>query len=100
MPIQKRVSELPAATGITGADLLVMSSATATRRVSFNQIVGYLSGQGIGVGPTGPAGSGAAYSQPTAPASAPEGATWFSTTDGRYFTRYDDVWVEVGFYQG
>ena len=73
MPIQKRVSELPAVTGITGSDMLIMSSSSATKRVTFSQITTYLQQVGIpgatgpaGVGVTGPAG--ASVTGPTGPA--------------------------------
>jgi hypothetical protein len=95
MPIQKRVSELPAVTGITGSDMLIMSSSSATKRVTFSQITAYLQAVGI-PGATGPAGSGEAYQSPTAPAQAAASATWFDTTTGQYFVRYDGAWVEVG----
>lgn len=95
MPIQKRVSELPAVTGITGTDMLIMSSSSATKRVTFSQITTYLQSAGL-VGATGPAGSGEAYQSATAPASATAGATWFDTTTGQYFVRFAGAWVEVG----
>jgi hypothetical protein len=47
-------------------------------------------------GPAGPEGTGEAFQGPTAPAEASPGATWFNSTDGRYFVRYEGVWVEVG----
>ena len=53
-------------------------------------------GSGGDTGATGPTGAAAAYQGDTAPAEAPAGATWLSTTDGRYYTRYDSVWIEVG----
>lgn len=95
MPLQKRVSDLPAVTGITGTDMLIMSSSSATKRVTFSQITAYLQEVGI-PGATGPAGSGEAYQSPTAPASATAGATWFDTGTGQYFVRYAGAWVEVG----
>jgi hypothetical protein len=95
MPIQKRVSELPAVTGITGSDMLIMSSSSATKRVTFSQITAYLQAVGI-PGATGPTGSGEAYQSPTAPAQAAASATWFDTTTGQYFVRYAGAWVEVG----
>jgi hypothetical protein len=95
MPIQKRVSDLPAATGIVATDAIIMSSASATKRVSFSQLSDYFATQGFS-GPTGPTGAAASYQADTAPTDAPAGATWLSTTDGRYYVRYDGVWVEVG----
>jgi len=95
MPVQKRVSDLPAATGIVETDALIMSSASATRRVSLSQLSTYFTSEGFS-GPTGPTGAAAAYQGATAPADAVAGATWLSTADGRYYTRYDGVWIEVG----
>ena len=79
MPIQKRVSDLPAVTGVTGTDLLIMSSSSATKRVTVSQIGAYFQAAGVagptgaaGVGSTGPAGAagvtgatGAAGSRPS-----------------------------------
>lgn len=52
MPIQKRVSELPAITGVTGTDLLIVSSNSATKRVAISQIGDYFVSAGV-AGPTG-----------------------------------------------
>ena len=105
MPLQKRVSELPAVTGVTGTDLLIMSSSSATKRVTVSQIGSYFQAAGVAgptgpssgpPGPTGPAGSGEAYQAATAPLSAASGATWLDTNTGGYFVRFADVWVEIG----
>lgn len=52
MPTQKRVSELPAITGVTGTDLLIVSSSSATKRVAISQIGTYFASAGV-AGPTG-----------------------------------------------
>lgn len=105
MPLQRRVSDLPAVTGVTGTDLLIMSSSSATKRVTLAQIGGYFQAAGVAgptgpgggpPGPTGPGGSGEAYQAATAPVSASAGATWLDTATGQYFVRFADVWVEVG----
>lgn len=103
MPLQKRVADLPAVTGVTGTDLLIMSSSSATKRVSVSQIGSYFTAVGeagptgpTGLGATGPSGVGEIYQASTAPASASPGATWLDLETGQYFVRYSDVWVEVG----
>jgi len=116
MPTQKRVDQLPAATGVTGTDFLILSSSSATKRTTVSQIGSYFQAAGVAgptgptgpasvvagptgpsvTGPTGPAGAGEAYQSATAPASATAGATWLNTDDGRYHVRYDSLWVEVG----
>lgn len=142
MPLQKRVDQLPAVTGVTGTDLLILSSSTATRRVSVSQIAGYFQAAGVG-GPTGPAGgptgptgapstvpgltgptgspgqastvtgptgsTGPSIVGPTGPSgvfpfvatgptapTAPTGAAWLDTTNGRYYVLYGDQWIEIG----
>lgn len=92
MPIQRRVADLPAVTGVTGTDLLIMSSSSATKRVSVSQIGSYFQTAGV-AGPTGPT---SAYQGATAPADAPDGALWLDTDSGSLFFRYADVWIEVG----
>ena len=52
MPTQTRVSELPAITGVTGTDLLIVSSNSATKRVAISQIGTYFAAAGV-AGPTG-----------------------------------------------
>jgi hypothetical protein len=52
MPTQKRVSELPAITGVTGTDLLIVSSNSSTKRVAISQIGTYFASAGV-AGPTG-----------------------------------------------
>jgi hypothetical protein len=95
MPLQTRVSELPAVTGVTGTDLLIMSSSSATKRVSVSQIGAFFTAAGV-AGPTGATGANEAYQSATAPSSAPAGATWLDTASGQYFVRYDELWIEVG----
>lgn len=64
MPLQKRVDQLPAVTGVTGSDFLILSRVTGTgagtRRVSVSQLSDVLGGGGGGgAGATGPTGAGA-----------------------------------------
>jgi hypothetical protein len=94
MPLQKRVVDLPAATGVTGSDQLILSSNLATKRVSLATLSGYFGTGFLGSGNGGSAPE--AYQSPTAPATAAAGATWLDTSSGQYFVRYDGVWVEVG----
>jgi hypothetical protein len=137
MPLQKRVTDLPAVTGVTGTDLLIMSSSSATKRVSVSQIGSFFQAAGVAgptgatgadsfapgptgsQGPTGPqvtgptgiqgatgpqvtgatgATGGIAFAAtgPTAPGLTAAGAVWLDTDTGRYFVRYDDVFLEVG----
>jgi hypothetical protein len=55
MALQKRVSELPAVTTVAGTDLLIVSSNSATKRTSVQQIGAYFAANGV-AGPQGPAG--------------------------------------------
>jgi hypothetical protein len=87
----RKISQLPAATGIDGADLVPIVQGGTTKRVSVSVLA--VAGP---TGPAGPEGAGEAFQGPTAPAEASPGATWFNSTDGRYFVRYEGVWVEVG----
>lgn len=136
MPLQKRVADLPAVTGVTGTDLLIMSSSSATKRVSVSQIGTYFTAAGVagptgatgadslvtgpqgiqgptGPGITGPTGiqgaTGPEVTGPTgatggiafaatgdAPGLTAPGSVWLDTDNGRYFVRYDDVFIEVG----
>lgn len=74
MPLQKRVSDLPAVTGVTGTDLLIMSSSSATKRVTVSQIGSFFQAAGV-AGPTGPSGG------PTGPAGPPAGVQFiYSST--------------------
>jgi hypothetical protein len=59
MALQKRVSELPAVTTVSGTDLLIVSSANATKRTSVQQIGAYFAANGVAgpQGPVGPAGA-------------------------------------------
>jgi len=84
----RKISQLPAATGVSGPDLVPIVQGGVTKRVTVSLLAV--------AGPTGPSGAGEAYQGPTAPASASVGATWFNSSDGRYFVRYEGLWVEVG----
>jgi hypothetical protein len=110
----KKISQLTLATGVTGADLVPIVQSGVTKRALVSSLGGVgatgptgaagvagsagatgSAGQSI-TGPTGPAGAGEAYVTGTAPATASEGATWFDVDDGKYYTRYSGLWVEVG----
>jgi hypothetical protein len=64
MPLQKRVTDLPAVTGVTGTDLLIMSSSSATKRVSVSQIGSFFQAAGV-AGPTGATGADSFVTGPT-----------------------------------
>lgn len=72
MPLQKRVGDLTAVTGMTGADLVLVSQAGGARRASVQQLRDYLVSQGVN-GPTGPTGAAGVGS--TGPASTVTGPT-------------------------
>jgi len=55
MALQKRVSQLPAVSQVVGTDLLIVSSANATKRTTVQQIGAYFQANGV-AGPQGPAG--------------------------------------------
>ena len=98
---QKKITQLPLDTAVTGPDVVPIVSDGATKRVTLTTLSAFMSAAGPtgaagSVGPTGPAGAGEAYVQADAPASASDGATWLDTDNGKYFTRYGSVWVEVG----
>jgi hypothetical protein len=84
----RKISQLPAATGVSGPDLVPIVQGGVTKRVTVSLLAV--------AGPTGPSGAGEAYQGPTAPASASVGATWLDTSTGKYFTRYGGLWIEVG----
>ena len=105
---QRKISQLPAATQVGGADLVPIVQGGTTKRATVTLLAtagatgptgpageSGAAGQSI-TGPTGPAGAGEAYQGVTAPASASAGATWFDAATGKYFTRYDGLWVEIG----
>jgi len=95
----KKISQLTLATGVTGADLVPIVQGGVTKRALVSSLGGIGATGPTGpstAGPTGPAGAGEAYVTGTAPAAASEGATWFDTDDGKYYTRYSGLWVEVG----
>jgi hypothetical protein len=74
MPTQKRVDQLPAATGVTGTDFLILSSSSATKRTTVSQIGGYFQAAGV-AGPTGPTGPASVVAGPTGPSvTGPAGA--------------------------
>jgi hypothetical protein len=87
----KKISPLTLATGVTGVDLVPIVQGGVTKRAA----ISLLGGVGA-TGPTGPAGAGEVYQSETAPGSAATGSTWLDTTTGKYFTRYADLWIEVG----
>jgi hypothetical protein len=87
----RKISQLPAATEVAGADLVPIVQDGTTKRVAVSVLA--LAGP---TGPAGPEGAGEAFQGPTAPAEASPGATWLDTTTGKYFTRYDGLWIEVG----
>lgn len=112
MMATKKISQLPLDTSVTGPDLLPIVSDGATKRVTLTTLSSFFAAAGAtgptgaagvagSAGPTGPAGAGESYVQANAPASATAGATWFDTDNGKYYVRYDGVWVETGWqYEG
>ena len=109
----RKISQLTAATTVTGPDVVPIVNGGATRKVTLATLSSFfaafgptgptgaagslgMSGTGGAVGATGPTGAGEAYQDATAPAVASAGATWFDTSSGRYFTRFAGVWVEIG----
>lgn len=103
---QKKITQLPLDTAVTGPDVVPIVSDGATKRVTLTTLSGFFAAAGstgptgpAGVGaagPTGPAGAGEIYQSDNAPAVAAVGATWLDTATGKYFTRYAGLWVEVG----
>lgn len=49
-----------------------------------------------GSGATGPSGVLEYYATATAPVPTRDGALWLDLDDGRYYTRYDNLWIEIG----
>ena len=105
----RKISQLTAATTVTGPDVVPIVSGGATKKVTLSTLstffaaagptgpAGQTGAAGASVtGPTGPAGAGETYQSTTAPAVASAGAAWFDTASGRYFVRFDGVWVEIG----
>jgi hypothetical protein len=107
---QKKITQLPLDTAVTGPDVVPIVSDGATKRVTLTTLSSFFaaagatgptgpaggSGSAGATGPTGPAGAGEIYQSDTAPAVAAVGATWLDTATGKYFTRYAGLWVEVG----
>lgn len=100
---QKKISQLTLDTAVTGPDVVPIVSDGATKKVTLTTLSSFFSAAGATgptgssvTGPTGPAGAGESYVQTDAPGSATAGATWFDTDNGKYYVRYDSVWVEVG----
>lgn len=118
---QKKISELPLATGVTGASLVPVVVGTTTSRATLATLSSFFAAAGptgptgvagvAGVtgptgasgqagdsvtGPTGPRGAGEIYQTDLAPSVASAGATWLSTATGKYFVRYAGLWIEVG----
>ena len=81
MPLRKRVDQLPAATGVTGSDFIILSRPSGpnagTKAVTLTQLGGVL--QELG-GVTGP--QGASVTGPTGPASTVPGPTGPRGNDG------------------
>jgi hypothetical protein len=107
---QKKITQLPLDTAVTGPDVVPIVSDGATKRVTLTTLSSFFasagatgptgsaggSGSAGAAGPTGPAGAGEIYQSDTAPAVAAVGATWLDTATGKYFVRYAGLWVEVG----
>ena len=107
---QKKITQLPLDTAVTGPDVVPIVSDGATKRVTLTTLSGFFASAGAtgptgpaggagsagAAGPTGPAGAGEIYQSDTAPAVATVGSTWLDTATGKYFTRYAGLWVEVG----
>jgi hypothetical protein len=76
MPLFKRVDQLPAATGVTGSDFLILSrpsgptGTVGTRAATLSQLLTFLNTNGGATGPTGSAGVPGAASTVTGPAGA------------------------------
>jgi hypothetical protein len=82
MPLQKRVGDLTAVTGMTGADLVLVSQAGGARRASVQQLRDYLVSQGVN-GPTGPPGqAGVGSTGPASTVTGPRGDTGPRGADG------------------
>jgi hypothetical protein len=77
MPLFKRVDQLPAATGVTGSDFLILSrpsgptGTVGTRAVTLSQILALATGGGGSGGATGPTGAPGAASTVTGPQGVP-----------------------------
>jgi hypothetical protein len=76
MPLFKRVDQLPAATGVTGSDFIILSrpsgptGTVGTRAATLSQLLEFLNTNGGATGPTGEAGVPGAASTVTGPAGA------------------------------
>lgn len=86
------------AAGPTGPSVTGPTGAGATGPAGIAGPTGSAGPTGLGVtGPTG--GYAFAATGPTAPTAAPmdtAGAVWLDTDTGKYFVRYDSVFVEIG----
>jgi hypothetical protein len=96
----KKISQLPAAGSVAGADVLPIVQGGQTKRVTVSQLAvagptGPAGATGA-AGPTGPAGVAETYQQGTAPASGSDGATWLDTSNNDYYVRFDGQWIKVG----
>ena len=108
--MNKKISQLPLATGVTGANLVPIVAGGVTQRATLQTLATFMQANGptgptgsagsVGVtgpsGGAGPTGAAEAYQGATAPAEASSGATWLDTTTGGYFTRFAGLWIEVG----
>lgn len=82
MPLRKRVDQLPAATGVTGTDYLILSRPTGagsgTKAVTLTQLLTYVATSAGATGPTGATGAqgaaGSAGSTGATGATGPTGA--------------------------
>jgi hypothetical protein len=76
MPLFKRVDQLPAATGVTGSDFIILSrpsgptGTVGTRAATLSQLLTFLNTNGGATGPTGSSGAAGAASTVTGPAGA------------------------------
>ena len=86
MPLRKRVDQLPAASGPTGTDYIILSRPSGanagTKALTLSQLSDYVSENGGGVGPTGPSGAASTVPGPTGPASTVPGPTGPAGSNG------------------
>ena len=108
----KKISELPLATGVSGPNLVPIVAGTTTQRVTLTTLSSFFAAAGptgaagvtgptgaggaAGASVTGPTGAGEVYQSDAAPGGASAGASWLNTSTGKYFVRYAGLWIEVG----
>jgi len=126
MALNRKISELPAATGVNGQQIFPVVEGSTTRRASVEQLRQFFIAEGT-AGPTGPTGADSFVTGPTGPigetgATGPTGSTgptggvafaadtaaptssdltvpgavYLDTNTGRYFVRYLDQFIEIG----